>query len=276
MRKSPGKRKSRGQVDSRRFVRRLFGWLGAAIGILLAANILLWRYFQPPEKPEKPLPKKPALAIIIDDLGYDVNQAHFLYQISPRITLSVLPYEPYSAEIVRVASARGQECLLHLPMEPKYRSTEGYPKMLLCRYSPERLRRLTAEALDSLPQVVGVNNHMGSRFTEDAACMRAVLVEVRRRGLVFVDSRTTPRTVAYQVARSLGVPAVSRDVFLDNEAAPQAIREQLEKLVLLAEKRGWAVGIGHPKVETIVALREFVAGPLAERVRLVKVSELLE
>lgn len=253
---------------------RLFIWLGVILLLLLIANIFLLKRFISP-KPVVVI--KPKLAIVIDDLGYDQKQAQVLYQIEPHITLAVLPHQPYSNQIAKIAKAQGQEVLLHLPMEPH--NYEKYGKMQHMLLASMVLPELTQELrynLDSLPSVVGVNNHMGSRLTEDESRMEVILSELKRRGLFFIDSRTAPLSMAYTVAKRLGLKTYRRDVFLDNVDQVDSIISQLKQLVILAKQRGKALGIGHPRPNTFMALKRFLQDGSMQGVQLVYASELLE
>ena len=127
--------------------------------------------------------------------------------------------------------------------------------------TPAQVREVTARALDQTPGAVGVNNHMGSAFTANADLVAAVMEEVSARGLLFLDSRTTPETVGASQARAAGVPWVERSVFLDNERSEGAIRERFVEGLGVAAERGQAVLIGHPYAETLTVLEREV--PLA-------------
>ncbi len=255
--------------------KRLFIWLGVILLLLLVANIFLFKRFIPVEEPTEVA--KPKLAIVIDDLGYDQKQAQILYQIEPHITLAVLPHQPHSNQIARYAKARGQEVLLHLPMEPhNYEKYGKAPHMLLADMTLSELMRELTYNLDSLPSAVGVNNHMGSRMTEDEGLMEIILGELKQRGLFFIDSRTTHESVAYLVAKQLGVRTYERDIFLDNVDEVGAITSQLEELVILAKQEGKALGIGHPRPNTFIALKNLLQDESMQEVQLVYASELLE
>ncbi|GAI33935.1 unnamed protein product, partial [marine sediment metagenome] len=124
-------------------------------------------------------------------------------------------------------------------------------------------REMILEVLDrnlsQIPFVAGVNNHMGSRFTESEEKMRIVLAELKRRGLYFIDSKTTARSVAYRVAREMALRTASRDIFLDNSLSENALKIQMERLLSLSRHRGWAIGIGHPHKETLKLLKRYQA-----------------
>jgi hypothetical protein len=258
--------------------RRLFLWLGLVLLLLLVANILLFKRLRPPVPPPKPtLVIRPKLAIVIDDLGYDPSQARSLYRINPNITLAIIPLQPYSKQIAQAAENRGQEVLLHLPLEPRhYGDYNKMPHMLLVNMSTAELKRKLSYNLDNLPWAVGVNNHMGSRLTENEGKMRTILTELKQRGLFFIDSRTSSRSIAYSLAKQLGLKAGKRDIFLDNVDQVEAITSQLKQLVALAKQKGKALGIGHPRPNTLTALKRFFQSEKAQGVQLVPASELLD
>ena len=140
--------------------------------------------------------------------------------------------------------------------------------------TPEAVRARVRASLVAVPGVVGVNNHMGSRFTEDTAGLGALMDEIKDHGLFWLDSRTTSGTRGAEMARAVGVPALERDIFIDAEVNVDFIRRQVRKLIEVARVRGTAVGIGHPHPETIAVLRELRGELLDSGVTLVPVSAL--
>ena len=214
------------------------------------------------------------LAIIIDDLGYDRSPADALMALSFPLSVSVLPHLPYSADIAEEAYRRGYQVLLHLPMQSdggeRQEAVELRPGM-----SSGEVTRVLAEMLDTVPHAVGVNNHQGSLATADAALMKALMPELRERNLLFIDSRTTAATVAYEVARRAGVKAAFRNIFLDDVAAPEAVRQQLDRAAHQAHQQGFAIAIGHPHPVTLQTLQEYVPQLEARGIRLVFASEIV-
>lgn len=201
---------------------------------------------------------RPRIAVVIDDMGVDRRNSEAVAALPGPLTLSYLPYGRDLPAQTAAARARGHELLLHLPMEPEGRTADPGPTALsLGLPEGERLRRLAAN-LGRFDAYVGVNNHMGSRFTADAAAMTPVLAELKARGLLFLDSRTTSRTVGARLARDMGVPYAERDIFLDNERDPAAIRRQLMEAEARARRNGAAIVIGHPHPETVQSLREWL------------------
>ncbi len=217
----------------------------------------------------------PVVAIVIDDLGYHKQLALDFIELEAPLTLSFLPQAPFSGELVRQADQKGKETMLHLPMEPKeFPLVDPGPMALLNRMSNEEIKNILEKDLEAFPQVAGVNNHMGSRFTEDRDKMTLVLTMIKKRNLFFLDSRTTPDSAVFPLASQLGVKAIQRDIFLDNNIELEAIRGQMELLIRLAQERGFAVACGHPYPQTLQIIKEKIP-ELQQKVRLVPLSRLL-
>jgi polysaccharide deacetylase 2 family uncharacterized protein YibQ len=223
-----------------------------------------------PEQSDRELP---LLAIVIDDMGDQQQLGEELLNLKLNLSFAFLPYGPHTSEQAELAKRLGREVLLHLPMEPAdHRWDPGPGALTLGMDSAERAEVL-AQDLARVPLAVGINNHMGSRFTSDRAAMQDFLALVRDRRLFFLDSLTSQDSLGYSLAREMGVKACRRQVFLDNVRDPAKITAQIRELLADAERQGWAVGIGHPYPQTLAALRG--AGPeILGRVKLVGVSQL--
>ena len=206
----------------------------------------------------------PMIALVLDDMGVALDRSWQAIGLRGPLTLAYLPYAQDLAEQTGAARRAGHELVLHLPMEPDDAGEDPGPNALLIGLDDGELGRRLEWNLGRFGAYVGVSNHMGSRFTRDAAAMEFVLAEIKARGLLFFDSRTTPDSLALRLARRAGVPATRRDVFIDNAADAQAIADQLAALEALARERGFAVGIGHPRPATLKALEAWLPG-LAER-----------
>lgn len=228
------------------------------------------------ERYEKRTPKTlPRIAIIIDDLGFDNNMAILFMGLDLPLSLSILPLAPYTKSIAHEANKRGRELLLHLPMEPKgYPNLNPGPGALITDMDEKQIRQIMGDLVKQVPGLRGVNNHMGSYFTERTDKMRVVLSELKRMNLFYVDSRTTNRTVAFKEAKKLGVPVAKKSVFLDNELSSKSIKFQMERLLSIARYSGSAVGIGHPHKETLRVLKEY-KDRLESDFKVVHVSELV-
>ena len=232
----------------------------------------------PPQKPVKsPAPAKrlPAVAIIIDDLGYDQNIAKQLSNLEARLTFSILPHSPFQKSIARLSRDKGLGTMLHLPMEPvEYPEVNPGPGTLLTSMTPDQLTRQLEKDLDAVPFIKGVNNHMGSKMTAESSQMYQVFMILKKRGLYFVDSRTTTQTLCKPSARLFQIPFAQRDVFLDHVLTAEFIRKQLKELVRIAHRNGTAIGIGHPHSLTYQVLHEMLPD-LQKKIRLVPVSEIV-
>lgn len=230
----------------------------------------------PSQRPEIPADVLPKVAIIIDDFGHDLAMAKRFIKLGGRLTCAVLPQSAYGRQIAILAKEAGHEVMLHQPMEPnEYPMVDPGPGALLASMTPdERISRLAAN-IDSIPWVVGVNNHMGSKLTTLSDEMNQVFTVLKSRSLFFVDSRTTAVTVSQSSARLFKVPFAERDVFLDHVREEGAVRAQIENLLNIAEIHGKAVGIGHPHEVTYRMLKEALP-EIKKRVRLVPASAIVE
>ncbi len=213
--------------------------------------------------PANPLPGRALVAIVLDDMGLDRTRAMRAIGLPTPLTLSFLPYGRDAPALAVLARQRGHEVLLHMPMQPLGTENPG-PQALSVDLGPQEVRMRVGAALDRFGDAVGLNNHMGSRFTSDRSLMTPVMEELSTRGLIFVDSRTANATQGAAAAELLGVPAVLRDVFLDNEITRDAVLKQLIELEQLAKRHGAAIAIGHPHDVTLAALAGWLP-TLAER-----------
>lgn len=221
------------------------------------------------------LESAPKVAIIIDDVGFDADLARSFLELKPPLTLSVLPTAPHAKTIAREAVGRGTEVLLHLPMEPKESDGEDPDAgTLLVKMDEEEFVETLNGHLSKVPGIKGVNNHMGSLLTEKEDRMALLFRELKKRHLFFVDSRTTPQTVASRVAAEMKVPVASRSIFLDHELAQGAMKAQWERVLALAREQGYAVLIAHPHRETLVFLKEHLR-VLRSEVRIVRVADIV-
>jgi len=214
----------------------------------------------------------PELAVIVDDLGYDPAAARSVFAIPARVTVAVLPNLPDSSAIAEEAHRRGIEVLLHLPMESVAGEDKAEKIELHIGEPAAEITRVMDQMLATVPHAVGVNNHQGSRATTDPALMASLAAALRARGLFFIDSRTAAGSRALDAALRAGVPAAARNVFLDDDEQPAAIRRQLEHAERLAREQGTCVAIGHPHSATLDVLSEMLPEVEARGVRLVSAS----
>ena len=227
--------------------------------------------------PPPPLPRG-RLAIVIDDLGHNLNGlTRRALALPGPVTFAVLPELPHSARVLTEIKRAGQSAFLHLPMEPEAGSAyaAGEPQIRVGS-SAVAVRAVVESCLDGLPGVEGVNNHMGSAATRSRPEMAAVMEVLAARGLPFLDSQTTAASVAHLAAAEAGVPTLRNDIFLDADDADVAlVRERLDFLVRKARQRGWAVGIGHVNEATISALETFLPTLAPGDVELIAAADLI-
>uniref|UniRef100_A0A7V2EFM0 Divergent polysaccharide deacetylase family protein n=2 Tax=Thermoanaerobaculum aquaticum TaxID=1312852 RepID=A0A7V2EFM0_9BACT len=212
-----------------------------------------------PPPPAKPKPKgdKPGkLAVILDDAGYSEAAVASLATLPPQVAVAVLPNAPASAAVAEALRAQGRELLLHMPMEPEGNGANPGDDALVVGLDPGEVRARLERALAVVGPVAGVNNHMGSRATSDAELMRHFMKALAGRGLYFLDSRTTPASVAAGLAREAGIRTLRRDVFLDVVEDEGAVRSALATAASLARSKGQAVAIGHVHPLTLRVLHE--------------------
>lgn len=237
-----------------------------------------------PAPPIEPTPEplassprgRPALAIVIDDVGHNLRQGQRLIALPQPVALAILPHTQAARQLATEAAAAGQTAMLHQPMENGAGLSIG-PGGLYSGMSRAEMQQLLSSNLDSFSPVAGINNHMGSRLTAERDAMDAVMQILRERGLFFIDSRTTHHTQAAFAAEAAGVPHLSRNVFLDNERSAEAIGRAFDRALELARREGTALVIGHPYPQTLAFLEWRLAGDLweIEGVEIVSVDELL-
>ena len=236
----------------------------------------------PTKKPTATPRPKPApgargrLAILLDDAGQNDDLVPAAAALPKQVGIAVLPFLPRSAETATAMHEAGHEVWLHLPMEPEnYPADNPGPGAVLVSMTTGELRTTVHTAINNIPFAVGVNNHMGSRATANLKTMTWIMQELSARGMAFIDSRTTTKTVAERAARAQGVPTNRRHVFLDNERNPAAIRKQLEEAVYRCRLDGEAIAIGHLDRVTVQVLAEELPGLAARGADLAKPSDLV-
>lgn len=205
---------------------------------------------------------RPLIAVVLDDVGVARSHAEMAIDMPSVITLSFMTYADGVADMAARARAKGHELMLHVPMEPLDADVDAGPNVLAVDLSDSELKKRLAWGLDRFPGYVGINNHMGSRFTQDERGMRVVLAELKERGLLFLDSRTIGATIGDKLAAQMGVAHVMRDVFLDDEMDQAAVMRQLAYAEKVAASKGHAIAIGHPHPATLAAIRAWM--PKAE------------
>jgi polysaccharide deacetylase 2 family uncharacterized protein YibQ len=229
-----------------------------------------------PPAPDPDASAQPVICIIIDDLGINRARSERALYLPGAVTYAFLPHSRYGHDLALKAHALGRESILHLPMQPldNRRVDAG---ALTRQQSRAQFLATLREDLRRIPYIRGVNNHMGSLLTQLPEQMHWLMEELaRHKDLFFIDSRTTPHTVAYRQAIREGLPSLRRSVFLDNDTDIAAINHQFIKLLAVAHLRGFAVAIGHPYPETLTYLENMLPALPLLGIRLVPASRLIE
>ena len=238
----------------------------------------------PPAEPQRvaaavPVPEgigQIVVAVVIDDLGVDRTRGQKMITLPGPLTLSMMTYANDLKGLVTQAQKAGHEVMAHLPMEPIDPKENPGPGALRANMDDATIRKTLAADLDSWSGYVGVNNHMGSKFTKDRERMAVVMQELKARGLLWLDSKTIGDSMGSSAAKAVGVPYIERDVFIDNVETVTAVNEQLEKLIATAKSRGTAIAIGHPHDSTYEDLRAWLPTLAARGITLVPVTEVLK
>jgi polysaccharide deacetylase 2 family uncharacterized protein YibQ len=220
--------------------------------------------------------KPPRIAVIIDDLGYGLDAGRRAIELPGPVSFAVLPGTPGGEALATFAFESGKEVLLHLPLQAKSDVEYEDPLGLNLYMDREEFGDTFARALKSVPHAIGVNSHRGSLLTRHPGHMLWLMQELRaRKNLFFVDSYTTPLSVAVRIARESGIDARKRDVFLDPDQAPETVAREFERMKSLADRRGSVIAIGHPYAATLDLLERELPKLAAEGYELVTISDLV-
>ena len=229
------------------------------------------------------LRRKPSLfkyraAILIDDLGYESQVVTQLLALQEPLTFAILPGERYSKVIAEKVTKAGYEVILHQPMEPMdYPKNDPGKRAILMRMASAEVKAMLLKNISDIPFVAGVNNHMGSKVTENEAKMQEVMGVLKGQKLFFIDSRTSSKSVAYKVAKKIGLRAAYNQVFIDNENDLEYIKKQLDLVAKIAMKNRRIVAIGHcERKATLLALQEKLPEFRKLGIAIVPVSQLVE
>lgn len=217
----------------------------------------------------------PRIAIVVDDIGPARALSARAVALPGPLTMSFLPYAENLAPLIAAARTHGHQIFLHMPMQPVGRERPG-PNALLDSMTTDELRRHLAWAIARVPGAVGMNNHMGSRLTTNERAMRAVMELLAQQGLVFVDSRTSPRSIAAAIAADAGLPHSARDVFIDHLPTAGFVRGQLAEVEAIARRSGSAIAIGHPLPVTLAALERWIPDAKSRGFSFVPVTTVIE
>ena len=195
------------------------------------------------------------IAIIIDDVGYNIQDKKLL-TLPPNITFAILPFTPFSQEIANQAEQQDRNILLHLPMQAHANNHLLGAGALTNDMSKQQVQDKLNTAFNELPTAIGVNNHMGSELTEQITVMDWVMEALSKRGLFFVDSRTSAESIAEKSAVKAGLPALRRHIFLDNIKTKEAMNKQFQQAIKHSQESDYTIIIAHPYPETLHYLTE--------------------
>ncbi|MFK8068744.1 MAG: divergent polysaccharide deacetylase family protein [Gammaproteobacteria bacterium] len=221
--------------------------------------------------------QEPVIAIIIDDIGWRKQDDLRALELPGAVTYSVLPQTPNTVFMSEKAREKGKEVMLHIPMEAKKDNHLLGPGALTSNMSKEEFVATIEANFNSVPDAVGINNHMGSLLTNHKLSMHRLMNAMQRPNTpFFVDSKTSGTTLPGDVAEIYGIANTRRDVFLDNEKNAKSIRNQFYKLVKIAKQKGSALAIAHPHKETTQTLKILLADLKSYGVKLISISEFMK
>jgi polysaccharide deacetylase 2 family uncharacterized protein YibQ len=227
-----------------------------------------------PKKKLASVPKGPKIVIVIDDMGQTNHDQDILEALGDRVTYAILPHLPYSQHFSVLSQKTKAEVIVHMPLEANDGRFPG-PGVITTQMTTNAVLKHLYNNLENVPYHVGINNHMGSKATANRALMKTILGELKKRNLFFLDSYTSKDSVAVDVARSIQLPVLKRDVFLDNDITKESIREQINLLADTAGRKGYAIGICHYHDVTLQVLLEEIPRLQEEGYALVHLSDLL-
>ena len=268
----------------------------AAVLILTtAAGFIYWRVTHPKKKivvekrivvkevvKKKALPavrKKypnPKVVIVMDDFGYNMNNLEELFAAKGAVTFSILPNAPYSRKLAQLAQSKGYGVILHLPLEANNKAVAPEADTIKVGMNEKEVTALLDKGIKSIPGLIGVSNHEGSRATEDRELMTIILKDLKKRKLFFFDSMVTQKSVCRDVARALELPYARRDIFLDNSNSPADIEKQVLILRKFAFKTGRAIAICHDRKNTIIVLNRMMPELEADGIVFARLSDVVK
>lgn len=216
---------------------------------------------------------RPRLAIIIDDIGYNIPLGQRAVAIDAPLTLAVLPHTPGAKQLAKTGFLSGKQIMLHAPMSNVGDKALG-PGALTSNMNKQDFIRTLRGNITAIPHISGVNNHMGSQLTTQTQPMQWLMQELKSQDLFFVDSLTHSRSVALKLAYQYGLATAKRDIFLDNVQDENYIETALRQAIALAKHQGYAIAIGHPYAETLAVLEKVLPSLARSEVKIVHASEI--
>lgn len=217
---------------------------------------------------------KPKITFVIDDMGHTDHFVPLITQLGNKVTYAILPHLAHSEYFGNLSKKTNADVILHLPLESSIGTIPG-PGLITDRMPENQIIDVLRRNLASIPNPMGVNNHMGSEGTANPALMKVILSELKHQNLFFLDSYTTPKTTGIGIARELGIPSTKRDVFLDNIDTQEAVRTQINLTRRIARKQGYAVAIGHYRFNTLTVLGEEIPKLVAEGYEVIPLSQMI-
>ncbi|THF76590.1 divergent polysaccharide deacetylase family protein [Cohnella fermenti] len=218
------------------------------------------------------------IAVVIDDFGNNMKGTAQMLDLPIKLTVAVMPFLPSTRKDAEAAYRKGHDVIVHLPMEPvRGKASWLGPNAILTSLTDEEIRKRVEMAIADVPHAVGMNNHMGSKATADERIMRIVLQVCKEKGLFFLDSRTSYKSVIPKVAAEVGVPLLRNDVFLDDVYTTRHVSKQIEVIRQHLGKHDSCVTIGHVGPSGLItsgALRGAIPG-FARSASFVKLTQLL-
>lgn len=243
-------------------------------------NVMDLKVVKPKGPPLLPVETKrfsnPKVAIVLDDFGYNTSNLAMLSEIKEPLTLSILPELRYSSEIASRAKAKGYEVILHLPLESERADVQEEFDTIRSGMGANAINSCIARELKTVPWADGVSNHMGSKSTSEHETMAPIFACLKKRGLYFFDSMTSPNSVCREVASEVGIRYARRDIFLDNSNNLDDIEAQIDVLKRMAFRKGRVVAVGHDRKNTIIALRRMIPELKKEGIEIVPLSEVVK
>lgn len=246
----------------------LLQWL-LAVGLFLSAIVSLAGSTEPVHH------ERPRISLIIDDIGYRLQDDRRAISLSGPVTYAILPHTPYAVRMARLAKSLDKDVLVHMPMEALNSNHLLGPGALTLNMAQAEFIKTINDDIESVPHAIGISNHMGSLLTGDTEAMRWLMQTLKPTGLFYMDSMTSAMSVAGETAGNYQVPYLRRDLFLDHDVDPGLILEQCIRLIEIAREKGSAIGIGHPHPETIEVLQSFLPQLTEYGVQLVSIREIL-
>jgi polysaccharide deacetylase 2 family uncharacterized protein YibQ len=220
--------------------------------------------------------EKPMIAIVIDDMGVDLKRSAQALDLPPAVTMSYLPYALKIGEQVKAAQDKAHEVILHMPMQADNAKEDPGPHHLSVDMSHAQLEENITANLDAFKGYDGVNNHMGSKFTTYRPGLEVLMADLEKRHVFFLDSRTTPQTIAEQVAREHHLPTAHRNVFIDYVDTQKTVVAELQHAENFARSKGSVIAIGHPKDVTLAALEAWLPTLEAKGFQIVPLSAVIK